>query len=210
VLLTTGCHWRRDGFGRSNGFGIKGFEHAAVFTPDDIMNGIVPEGPVVVFDDDYFYYASTIADKLCAEKRAVYYVTPDDTIASWSSNTLDYRHIQARMHALGVEQIVSSNITAFKGDRVVLQHVWSGKTSELSCAAVVTITARLPQDALYQELLAIESQWSTASIRSVRCAGDALAPGLIAHAVYAGHRYARELDEACAGDVPFRRQVHTC
>ena len=59
-------------------------------------------------------------------------------------------------------------------------------------------------------LLALESQWSTAGIRSVRCAGDALAPGLIAHAVYAGHRYARELDEASAGDVPFRRQVHTC
>ena len=117
MLLATGCHWRRDGFGRSNGFGIKGFDHAAVFSPDDIMTGIVPDGPVVVFDDDYFYYASTIADKLCAEKRAVYYVTPDDTIASWSSTTLDYRHIQARMHALGVEQIFSSNITEFKGDR---------------------------------------------------------------------------------------------
>jgi dimethylamine/trimethylamine dehydrogenase len=75
---------------------------------------------------------------------------------------------------------------------------------------VVTITARLPQDVLYQELLAIESQWPTTGIQSVKCAGDALAPGLIAHAVYAGHRYARELDEACAGDVPFRRQVHTC
>jgi dimethylamine/trimethylamine dehydrogenase len=209
VLLATGCHWRRDGFGRSNGMGIKGFDHAAIFTPDDIMDGRIPDGPVVVFDDDYFYYASTIADKLCAEKRRVYYVTPDDSIASWSANTLDYRHIQARMHALGVEQIVAHNITDFLGDRVLLEHVWSHKTSEVRCAAVVTITARLPHDGLYHELLARQTEWSAAGIQSVQCAGDALAPGLIAHAVYAGHRYARELDEISAGDVPFRRHLHT-
>ena len=209
VLLATGCHWRRDGFGRSNGAGIQGFEHAAVFTPDDVMDGVVPDGPVVVFDDDYFYYASTVADKLCGAGRAVYYVTPDDSIAFWSANTLDYRHIQARMHALGVVQIVASNITDFSGDRVLLEHVWSHKTSEVLCASVVTITARLPHDALYQELLALQPQWSGAGIQSVQCAGDALAPGLIAHAVYAGHRYARELDEAPAGDVPFRRHLHT-
>ena len=209
VLLATGCHWRRDGFGRSNGMGIQGFGQGTVFTPDDIMSGILPDGPVVVFDDDYFYYASTIADQLCSSGRAVFYVTPDDTIASWSSNTLDYRHIQARMHALGVEQVLASNITALKGDRVLLEHVWSHKTSELRCAAVVAITARLPHDELYQDLLALQSQWSGAGIQSVKCAGDALAPGLIAHAVYAGHRYARELDEISAGDVPFRRHLHT-
>ncbi len=209
VLLATGCHWRRDGYGRSNGMGIADFEQSRIFTPDDIMDGNIPDGPVVVFDDDYFYYASTIADQLRSDKRAVYYVTPDDTIASWSANTLDYRHIQARMHALGVEQIVASNITAFNGERALLQHVWSGKVSELACAAVVAVTARLPHDGLYRELLALESQWSAAGIRSVKCAGDALAPALIAHAVYAGHRYARELDEAPVGDVPFRRHLHT-
>jgi dimethylamine/trimethylamine dehydrogenase len=209
VLLATGCHWRKDGFGRSNGMGIAGFEQTSIYTPDDIMNGVIPQGPVVLFDDDYFYYGSTIADKLCAEKRAVYYVTPDDTIASWSANTLDYRHIQARMHALGVQQIVASNIVGFTGDRVLLEHIWSGETRELACAAVVTITARLPNDDLYHALVARESEWPTAGIQSVKCAGDALAPGLIAHAVYAGHRYARELDEVPVGDVPFRRQLHT-
>ena len=209
VLLATGCHWRRDGFGRSNGAGITGFQQPGIFTPDDIMDGVIPQGPIVLFDDDYFYYGSTIADKLCAEKRAVYYVTPDDTIASWSAHTLDYRHIQARMHALGVEQIVASNIEAFTGDRVLLKHVWSGKTRELPCAAVLTITARLPDDDLYQALMAREADWQAAGIRSVQCAGDALAPALIAHAVYAGHRYARELDEEPLGDVPFRRHLHT-
>lgn len=209
VLLATGCHWRRDGFGRSNGFGIQGFDRANVFTPDDIMHGVMPDGPVVLFDDDYFYYGSTIADKLCSAGCSVHYVTPDDTIASWSAHTLDYRHIQARMYALGVEQSVASNIEQFDGDRVLLKHVWSGKTRELPCAAIVTITARLPNDELYQALKAREAEWQAAGIQSLQCAGDALAPGLIAHAVYAGHRYARELDEAPSGDVPFRRHLHT-
>ena len=208
VLLATGCRWRRDGFGRSNGMGIAGFGEG-VFTPDDVMDGLIPEGPVVLFDDDYFYCGSTIADRLCTSGRSVYYVTPDDAIASWSQNTLDYRHIQARMHALGVVQVLSSTITAWRGDRVLLEHVWSGKSSELACASVVAVTARLPNDALYQALRELEAQWAGAGIRSVQCAGDALAPGLIVHAVYAGHRYARELDEGPVGDVPFRRHFHT-
>ena len=208
VLLATGCHWRRDGFGRSNGMGINGFGEA-IFTPDDIMDGRLPDGPVAIFDDDYFYYASTIADKLAVEGREVVYITPDDTIASWSSNTLDYRHIQRRMHELNVRQLVSQNILGYANGRLQLEHVWSGQVSELACASVVAVTARLPHDALYQQLLLREVEWQGAGIKSVQCAGDALAPGLIAHAVYAGHRYARELDEPAPGDVPFRRHFHT-
>ncbi|MBP6514650.1 MAG: hypothetical protein KA224_05685, partial [Steroidobacteraceae bacterium] len=60
----------------------------------------------------------------------------------------------------------------------------------------------------HQDLLAREGEWERAGILSVRCIGDALAPGLIAHAVYAGHRYARELDEVQVGEVPFRRHFH--
>ena len=38
--------------------------------------------------------------------------------------------------------------------------------------------------------------------------GDAEAPGPIAWATYAGHRFARELDEPDIGDaLPFRREV---
>ena len=38
--------------------------------------------------------------------------------------------------------------------------------------------------------------------------GDACAPGPIAWATYAGHRYARELDMPDIGDaLPFRREV---
>ena len=45
-------------------------------------------------------------------------------------------------------------------------------------------------------------------IPSLRCIGDAEAPGLIAHAAYAGHRYARALEELISGEVAFKRHFH--
>ncbi|MCC7200593.1 MAG: FAD-dependent oxidoreductase [Gammaproteobacteria bacterium] len=208
VVLATGCEWRRDGYGRSNGGRVEGFGTHAVHTLDDLMAGVLPEGPVAVFDDDYFYYASLAAEALRRAGREVTLVTPDDTIASWTSNTLDYRHIQKRMHELGIRQLVAHNVTAWQGDRLALEHVWSHEAAVLDCAAVVAVTARVPSDQLHQDLLAREGEWERAGILSVRCIGDALAPGLIAHAVYAGHRYARELDEVQVGEVPFRRHFH--
>lgn len=210
VVIATGCHWRRDGYGRTHGEALRDFvDNQAVFTPDDIMDGRLPDGPVALYDDDYFHTGSVIAEALRKAGREVFYVTPDDTIASWSAHTLDYRHIQWRMAELGVEQVVSHSITGFVDGRLSLEHAWSGKPRTLDCAAVVTITSRLPDDALYHAIAAREADWVDAGIRTVTRIGDALAPGLIAHAVYAGHRYARELDEPVVDGVPFKRHFHT-
>ncbi|MCW8807887.1 MAG: FAD-dependent oxidoreductase [Rhodanobacter sp.] len=210
VVLATGCHWRRDGFGRSNGAAIDGFvDNPRVFTPDDLMDGRLPQGRVVVFDDDGFYYASVAAELLRAQGCEVTCVTPEDSIAPWSQNTLDYRHIRKRMAELGIEALVSHNITAFHGSTLQLENVWDHQLHEVACDAVITVTARLPDDALHQELLLREAECADAGIRSVRCIGDADAPGLIAHAVYAGHRYARELEEPAEGEVAFKRHFHT-
>jgi dimethylamine/trimethylamine dehydrogenase len=169
----------------------------------------LPEGRVVVFDDDGFYYGSVAAEMLRLRGSDVIHVTPDDIIASWSQNTLDYRHIRKRMAKLGIEPLVSHNIVDFSGSTLVLENVWDGERRELACDALVTVTARMPADALYQSLRQREADWSAAGLQSLRCIGDAEAPGLIAHAVYAGHRYARELEEPAAGDVPFKRHFHT-
>ena len=60
---------------------------------------------------------------------------------------------------------------------------------------VVMVTSRDPNDALYHELC---------DELDIQRVGDCSAPGIIASAVLAGHRYAREMD-APAADVPFRR-----
>lgn len=210
VVLATGCHWRRDGYGRSNGAAIDGFlDHPRVFTPDDLMDGRLPEGRVIVFDDDGFYYASVAAELLRQHGCEVTYVSTDDSIAPWSQHTLDYRHIRKRMAELHIEPLVSHNVISFHGSTLRLEDVWNHSVREMPCDAVITITARLPDDALYQDLLLREAEWTEAGIHSLRCIGDAEAPGLIAHAVYAGHRHARELEEPVEGEVAFKRHFHT-
>jgi dimethylamine/trimethylamine dehydrogenase len=209
VVLATGCHWRRDGFGRNSGAPIPGFERPGVYTPDDLLRGASPPGPVLLYDDDGFYLGSVLAELLVALGREVHFVTPDDVVAAWSVNTLDFRHIQKRLRTLGVTMHTARAVAAFDGEVARLACVHGGKEQSLPCASIVTVTARVPEDALYQELVARQEQWAAAGIEDVRCIGDCLAPGLIVHAVYAGHRCAREFDPVPGArpeaDVGFRR-----
>ncbi|SFN19770.1 oxidoreductase [Dokdonella immobilis] len=210
VVLATGCHWRRDGYGRSHGSAIAGFtDNPRVFTPDDLMDGHLPEGRVVVLDDDGFYLSSVVAELLHKQGCEVTWLTPDDQLAPWSMHTLDYRHIRKRIAELGIGTLVSHAVLDYSDTRLTLENVWNHSRIERECDAVVTITARIPNDALHQALLLRGSEWSDAGIQAVRCIGDAEAPGLIAHAVYAGHRYARELEEPETGEVVFKRHFHT-
>jgi dimethylamine/trimethylamine dehydrogenase len=211
VVLATGAHWVRTGIGRSSSDPFTGCDAPSVFTPDDLMAGRYPEsGPVVLYDDDNFYLASVLAEALVARGLDVHLVTPDDVIAGWTSNTLEYRPIQKRLRKLGIHLHTGKSLQAFDGRTVDLACVWSDASSQIAAKAVVSVTMRLPNDGLYQALHARQSDWQAAGIGQVSCIGDALAPGLIAHAVYAGHRYAREFEadsgeNGDSGEVAFRR-----
>ena len=87
--------------------------------------------------------------------------------------------------------------------------VFTERAEEIEADAVVLVTSRSPQDRLARELAARTADWSDAGIESVDAIGDALAPATIAHAVYAGRRYAEELDgPPDTGDaVPFKREL---
>jgi dimethylamine/trimethylamine dehydrogenase len=215
VVLATGATWRRDLYGRTHHFPELAIAaHPAVFTPDDVMDGgfaaRAPEGPVVVYDDDGFYLSSLVAEAVRALGREVLLVTPDDSIAPWSANTLDYRHIQRRLHERGIATLPSHGVAAFDHGVLRLEHAWTGAGRDVPCAALVVLTARLPNDALHLALRERQADWADAGVRTVRAIGDCEAPGLIAHAVYAGHRYARELDAPPLADaVPFRRHFHS-
>jgi dimethylamine/trimethylamine dehydrogenase len=64
------------------------------------------------------------------------------------------------------------------------------------------VTDRLPNDALYHELL---PALAGGELKSLRVIGDAEAPNIIAQAVFSGHLAAREFDEAPDPDgTPFK------
>jgi len=207
VVIATGAQWRRDGVGRMHGFAVPGFEAANVLTPDDILAGKPVEGPVVIYDDDHYYMGGVLAEKLRRDGHEVAIVTPADLVSSWTQKTLEASHIQRRLMEQGIELLVKQDVAAFKGDHVELACVYTGRRSQRACGSLVTVTARLPNDALCQALLAQPGALTDAGIKSVTAIGDARGPGTIAAAVYQGHRYGRELDEPPAGEVAFKREM---
>ncbi|WP_374307002.1 FAD-dependent oxidoreductase [Dongia sp.] len=208
VVLATGSHWRKDGVGRSHGRAIPGLDGANVFSPDDIMEGrMPPSGTVLVYDDDLFYLAGVLAERLVKAGLDVVYVTPGDTASSWTSNTLEVIFINKRLRALGVRVITAHDLVAVKDNVAQLDSAYGEKPHYIAVDAIVPVTARLPEEALYHALMANPDALKDAGIKSVTRIGDCLAPGLIAYAVYAGHRYARELDTNDTSEVKFRRPL---
>ncbi|TDQ84217.1 dimethylamine/trimethylamine dehydrogenase [Dongia mobilis] len=208
VVLATGATWRKDGVGRSHAFPIPGLDTAKVFSPDDIMAGRLPDkGPILVYDDDLFYLAGVLAERLAKAGLEVIYVTTADTASSWTSNTLEVYFVNKRLHALGVRVICQHDLVAVRNGVAEIAPAYGEAVQHIPVGAIVPVTARLPNDALYQELMAAPEKLKDAGIKSVTRIGDCLAPGLIAYAVYAGHRYARELDAPDLGEVKFRRAL---
>lgn len=203
IVLATGSSWVRHGIGRSNRLPIPTSSGASVLSPDDICNGEIPTGPVVIFDDDYYYMAGILAEKLAVEGHDVTYVTPAADVSHWTHNTMEQERIQTRLLQLGVRIIPLHNLTSINDDHVVLTCAYTKATQTVPCLTTLPVTMREAHGGLYQETKADLSDPN----KSVTQIGDCLAPGTIAAAVFSGHRYARELGEPVTDGVPFRREL---
>jgi dimethylamine/trimethylamine dehydrogenase len=206
VAIATGSKWRRDGYGRVHQFPIPGADGNNVLTPDDIMAGIKPNGQVLIYDDDYYYMASVIAEQLITDGYQVIYVTPDSVVASWTKYTLEQHRIQTRLLKLGVEIITDHRLLGISQDSVSLVSVYSEEPHIVEASSIVMVTSRIPNDALYQELAADRDRLRDAGIITLKRIGDCHGPATIAAAVHEGHKFARELGED-ETDIPFHREI---
>ena len=208
VAIATGSSWRADGISRYHLLPMAMDEAMAVFTPNDLMAGKIPSGSITIFDDDHYYMAGVLAELLVQNGCNVTLVTPAAYVSEWTINTLEQAEIHKRLVEMGVEIILNKAVSEIFADKVETQCTFSGQTSYHACDGVVLVTAQCPEDNVWQELKARKNEWSDHGIKSIKVFGDAEAPGPIAWATYAGHRYARELDEPDIGDsLPFRREI---
>jgi dimethylamine/trimethylamine dehydrogenase len=208
VALATGSAWRRDGVARAHVVPMPSDGTLPVFTPDDLMAGRVPKGRIVLFDDDHYYMGGVLAELLVSHGAKVALVTPSAYVSDWTRNTLEQAAIHRRLAGLGVEIVLNRWVTGLASGGVATACVYDGSRRDLTADAVVLVTSRTPEDGLWRALGLRRSEWAGNGIRGIRAIGDAEAPGPIAWATYAGHRFARELDEADIGDaLPFRREV---
>ena len=134
-------------------------------------------------------------------------VTPAAEASQWTHNLIEQEHIQRRLLELGVVIRPHRSLVQRGADQLEIACVFTGRTESIACGTLISVTSRSPVDGLFRELLRRQPAWAAAGIATVRRIGDADAPGTIAAAVYAGHRYARELGETIDPDVaPFLRE----
>jgi len=195
VAIATGATWRRDGFGHTHEVAMDPLPPPEnTFTPDDIMAGRMPAGSVLVSDDDRFYMGGVIAEKLAENGNDVTYLTPGSLASYWTFYTDEHDLVYERLTEAGVQIILNRGLLSFDGAQAVTGCVYTGAQETVNVDNVVLVTCREPRDALFHELQQAVDDGVEGAPKTVQCIGDANAPAIIAAAVFAGHKYARELD----------------
>jgi dimethylamine/trimethylamine dehydrogenase len=201
VVIATGARWRRDLF-TGKRFEAIAADDTPVFTPDDIMDGRLPDGQVVVYDADGYYMGGVVAERLRAEGHAVTLVTPGDRVSAWAENTGEGWRVPGHLLGLGIELLTAHELSWFDGSEVSLACAHSGRERALPATGLVVVGQRAPIDELYTELRYAPDGSHAALPFTLARIGDCEAPAIIAAATYAGHRYARELDADVDIDLP--------
>ena len=198
LVLATGSHWRRDGRGAVNQDAV---EIDNALTPDDVFAGAVISGPVVIYDDEHYFMGGALAEKLRLAGHDVRLVTAMPVVSSWTTYTDEQFFVQKRLLELGVDLTLSQVIAGRAHDSVSFACAYTGESLSLPCQTLIMATGRVPDDALHRELL----QRDDLGFETLARIGDCLAPGLIADAVYGGHRFARGFGEP-GSQTPLRRE----
>jgi dimethylamine/trimethylamine dehydrogenase len=213
VVIATGSRWARLLYSALE-IPVGRLEGPGVFTPDDIADGARIEGPVVVYDFDNYYMGSVLAEHLARAGHRVGYVTPAGHASAWAIMSNEQPQIHRALFSAGIALHTLSRVTAFEPGEVVLAGQFTDSATRIACRSLVIVGARFANDFLHAALSARPQDLAAAQIQSVTRIGDALAPGAIVHAVYSGHRYARELDAdpttlTYRRDAPLDRQPAT-
>ncbi|WP_170660088.1 FAD-dependent oxidoreductase [Ruegeria profundi] len=206
VFVATGAKWRRDGRGKSAFHGVSIGLGSQIFTPDDIVAGVMPQdGPIVVYDDDQAYLGGVLADHLAQVGREVVFVTPASIVSPFTELTLEQTKVQRSLLEKGVRLNLSQTLAGIAPGQATLQCVYTGRENSIECSSVVLVTQRMRETTLYDELCGL----TASPLKTLELIGDAANPGLIADAVYSGHMAARNF-ERNADDIDrefFRREV---
>ena len=192
VVVATGSRWAGDGLNFVTHEPIPGADPSLphVLTPEQVMleGKQAPGGRVVVFDADGYFMGAGLAERLRAEGRDVEIVTPHDRVAPVCDETLEGTLLRQHLHDLGIGQRPGIVLTGIEPGRLTATDHF-GDPLELEADAVVLVTQRLSDDALYRELQGRRRRAGrTRGSRRVYRIGDCVAPRIIAEAIFDGHR----------------------
>jgi dimethylamine/trimethylamine dehydrogenase len=210
VVVATGSRWATDGLNAATHDPIPGADASLphVLTPEQLMlDGKRPPGErVLVWDCEGYFAGTGVAERLALDGHSVDLATSLHVIAPYTDETLEGPQVRQRLHEVGVRQHrgVQLEEVGPGGVRATDEY---GEPFELETDAVVLVTQRLSDDALYHELVSAPGALEAEGIEAVYRIGDCVSPRIIAEAVFDGHRLAREIDaENPAVPLPYTRE----
>jgi dimethylamine/trimethylamine dehydrogenase len=203
VVLATGARWRIERYDGNAYVAIVPKDiNQTILTPDDIMDGKMPKGPTLIYDEDSYYLGGVIAEKISTAGIEVIYATPNDVVSKWTENTSERWRIQSHLMKLGIKLVLSKSLYSFDGNGAEMRCEYSGLSENLKVESLVMVTQRQVNRDLFDTLMdGVKGDHENLPFSLTRI-GDCDAPAIIAAAVYAGHRYARQLDTRIDVDEP--------
>ena len=141
---------------------------------------------------------SAIALRLQAAGAAVTLASPGAWIGGWTNYTEEHSLVMQALFEAGVETLTGHWLAEFEPGGAKLVCNYSGRERRVAADCIVPVGARLPNDALWRQLDSRRADFVERGGLTLQRIGDCCAPGMIAAAVYAGHRAARELGEKTA------------
>jgi dimethylamine/trimethylamine dehydrogenase len=158
-------------------------------TPDEVFAGAKVSGPVVIYDDEHYFMAGALAERLAVQGHDVTYVTPQNMASAWTVYTDEQGFVQARLIEAGVKLAFGRYVTAWADGEAQGECAYTGQDlPAIACGTLILATGRVPVDGLYHDLVG--------RVGSLARVGDCLMPSSMADAIYSAHSYARELGEA--------------
>lgn len=210
IGICTGSTWYKNGLGFNLKEPLDIDPGASVYSPDDIMAENLPNGNhVLIWDDDHYYMGNVLAELLIQRGYEVSYTTPAPEVATWTQNTMEQHRIQKQIMELGVTIHSNLILTSIAEGTAKLNCSYTGREQNFEMDSILLVTSRYPNDSLFRGIMEKEGEWQDHGLEMVKSFGDCEAPATIAHAVYAGRRFAEELEVKPSKEeiVPFKREI---
>jgi len=197
VIVATGAPWSTMGESIFDNSLIPGADASMpnVLTPEQTLlaGKQIPGRRVLVYDCEADLTALAVTQHLQAQGHDVELASPHADIGFRAHQDGVSFALRAEILAAGGKLRPGLVLTAVDTAGAQFVDASLGET-RIDCDAVMLLTRRRSDDALYLELLDREADRRSAAVTALYRIGDCLAPQNHSEAVFSGHRLAREID----------------
>ncbi len=184
-----------------------------VLTPEQVMAGKpIPGEKVIVLDGDGHFTGFAMAEIAADLGKDTTIVTNTHDVFEYSKFTMEMPNNKRAMYEKGITFLRNHWAISYENDVLRLFYLYRDTAGlyetapgqwgrrfgddvvELECDALILTTSRVPDDALYWELIGLRDDWEAAGIDGVYRIGDCVQPRHAMDAIFDGHRIGMELE----------------